>query len=107
MGQRGIVEIKNASKTLVETLNAALGIAGNIDKACSQMTQVPVPLSELPEEINRRLNEYDLTLKLLSEQSGVAINSVRRAITNPESMRLATLQKVIEPLGLSLCFEKQ
>ncbi|MEJ2044790.1 MAG: hypothetical protein P8X74_00275 [Reinekea sp.] len=101
------MEVKNTAKALVETLATANELAGMLEAAYGQMAKVPVPLDALPGEIQRRLDEYDLSISLLSEQSGVAINTVKKAITNPETMKIVTLQKVIEPLGMSLCFERR
>ena len=101
------MDIQNPSQALIEHLKEASHLAESIMKSAQQSTQVPVPLRELPAEIQRRMDEYDLSITLLAEQSDVAINTVKKAINNPQTMKIATLEKVIAPLGLSLCFARQ
>lgn len=101
------MDIQNPSQALIEHLKEASHLAESIMKSAQQRTQVPVPLRELASEIQQRMDEYNLSITLLAEQSDVAINTVKKAITSPETMKIVTLEKVIEPLGLSLCFARQ
>lgn len=101
------MKIKNTSQALTKTLAEASELAESLQKQIDQATETPVPLSELASEIERRMREYDVSITMLTEQSGVAKNTVMKALNDPYSMGVATLTKVIEPLGLSLCFKRQ
>lgn len=101
------MQIKNTSASLVEVLANASDLAHSILKEASQQARIPVPISELPAELSKRMSDYDLSPALIAAQSGVSVNTVKKALSDPENMKVITLTKIIGPLGLSLCFERQ
>jgi methylphosphotriester-DNA--protein-cysteine methyltransferase len=60
------MDIQNPSQALIEHLKEASHLAESIMKSAQQSTQVPVPLRELASEIQRRMDEYNLSITLLS-----------------------------------------
>lgn len=99
------MSLKNKSEALIASLEVTQKLAeGLISEA--RMSGHPVRIEDLPGEIESRMSEYGLSIPLLMAQSGASKNSVYKAMRNPEDMRISTLNSIIEPLGLSVCFAK-
>jgi DNA-binding phage protein len=100
------MSINHISEALIKSLEDSAVLAN--DLAMSVKTaNVPVSIEELGGQIKEIIDNHDLSLDLIAAQAGVSKNSIYRAMRDPMTMRLETLQSVINPLGLTLCFAKR
>lgn len=100
------MSLNTMSKALISSLEEATALANDL-VATAKMEGLPVPIAELGIEMQSIMANYELSPELLATQAGVSKNSVYKAMRDPINMRLETLESIINPLGLSICFAKR